>query len=435
MQELNNKKTITAWSFYDWANSAYSLIITSAMFPMYYTQIVPDEVVIAGHAFQRSALASFSIALSYIIIAILSPVLSSMADYKGNKKSFMRFFCYLGSLACMAMFFFMEATPGQKDSNVIFGLICSIIASIGYCGSIVFYNAFLPEIASKDQQDRVSAKGFSLGYIGSVLLMLVCFAFILLNQQQHWMSESLPVRISFLLVGLWWIGFAQIPFRVLTETRKHEGIQHENILSKGYKELHQVWQQLKLLPELQKFLASFFFYNMGVLTVMYMATYFASDELNMESTQLLAVVLIIQLVAILGAWLFAKLSDWKGNQLALGLLILIWIGICIAAYFIKEVNAFYMLAFCVGMVMGGIQSLSRSTYAKLLPATDDTASYFSFYDVCEKVGIVIGTTSFGLIAEQLGGMRNSTLALCIYFVIGFILLLRIKTNFTQLSTQ
>lgn len=435
MQELNNKKTIMAWSFYDWANSAYSLIITSAMFPMYYTQIVPDEVVIAGHEFQRSALASFSIALSYIIIAILSPVLSSMADYKGNKKSFMRFFCYLGSLACMAMFFFMEATPGQKDSNVIFGLACSIIASIGYCGSIVFYNAFLPEIASKDQQDRVSAKGFSLGYIGSVVLMLVCFAFILLNQQYHWMSESLPVRISFLLVGLWWIGFAQIPFRVLTETRKHEGIQHENIFSKGYKELHQVWLQLKHLPELQKFLASFFFYNMGVLTVMYMATYFASDELKMESTQLLAVVLIIQLVAILGAWLFAKLSDWKGNQIALGLLIIIWVGICIAAYFITEVNAFYLLAFCVGMVMGGIQSLSRSTYAKLLPATDDTASFFSFYDVCEKVGIVIGTTSFGMIAEQLGGMRNSTLALCIYFIIGFVLLLRLKTNFTLLTND
>lgn len=428
---LNDKKIIQAWSFYDWANSAYSLIITSAMFPMYYTQIVPEEVNIAGHTFQRAALASFAIAFSYILIAILSPVLSSIADYKGNKKAFMRFFCYLGSIACMAMFFFMEKIPGSKDANVLFGLSCSIIASIGFCGSIVFYNAFLPEIASKDKQDDVSAKGFAYGYIGSVVLMIICFAFILLNQRLHWMNESLPVRLSFFMVGLWWIGFAQIPFKVLPEIKKHTQAISGNIITKGYQELIQVWKQLKNLPELQKFLASFFFYNMGVLTVMYMATYFASDELKMESTQLLTVVLIIQLVAIAGAWLFAKISDAKGNKFALLSLIIIWIGICVAAYFVQTVMAFYLLSFCVGMVMGGIQSLSRSTYAKLLPPTEDTASYFSFYDVCEKVGIVIGTTSFGLISERLGGMRNSTLALSLYFIIGFILLLRMNTNFKK----
>ena len=336
----------------------------------------------------------------------------------------MRFFCYLGSLACMALFFFEKDSAGQP--NVIFGLICSIIASIGYCGSIVFYNAFLPEIASKEKQDDVSAKGFAMGYIGSVILMVVCFMFILLNDHLQWGLGTLPVRLSFLMVGIWWIAFAQITFSTLTETRKEHTNNHRSILLNGYKELQQVWRSLTHAPELKKFLLAFFFFNMGVQTVMYMATYFASDELKMETTQLLTVVLIIQLVAIAGARLFAKLSDSKGNTFSLMTLIIIWIGICISSYYIKTIIQFNTLAFCVGMVMGGIQSLSRSTYSKLLPHTKDTASYFSFYDVCEKVGIVIGTLSFGIIAESLGGMRNSTIGLSVYFIIGLCLLVRMK---------
>lgn len=376
--------------------------------------------------FNRAALASYSIAFSFLLIALISPLLSSIADYKGNKKAFMRFFCYLGSLACMAMFFFTKDDVSH-ESNVLFGLICSILASIGYCGSIVFYNAFLPEIATKDQQDKVSAKGFAMGYVGSVILMIVCFAFITLNKQLHWgIDESLPIRFSFVAVGIWWIAFAQITFYHLKETKKEHTGDDRSILLNGYKELRIVWQNLTHSPELKKFLIAFFFYNMGVQTVMYMATYFASDELKMEATQLLSVVLIIQLVAIAGAWLFAKLSDKQGNKFSLIVLVCIWIGICIAAYLVKTVNEFFVLAFCVGMVMGGIQSLSRSTYSKLLPATEDTASYFSFYDVCEKVGIVIGTLSFGFIAEHIGGMRNSTIGLSLYFLIGLFLLLRMK---------
>ncbi len=423
MNELNNPKTIRAWTFYDWANSAYSLIITSAIFPAYYSAIVPEHVNLIGYTFNRAALASYSIALSFLLIAIISPILSSIADYKGNKKAFMKFFCYLGSLACMMMFFFKKNEMG--DPNIIYGLACSILASIGYCGSIVFYNAFLPEIATKDEQDKISAKGFAMGYIGSVLLMVFCFALLIADEQLGWDSGGLIARLSFLLVGLWWIIFAQIPFHTLQETPKEHLEVNTSILTNGYKELQQVWKNLTDTPALKKFLISFFFYNMGVQTVMYMATYFASDELKMEKTQLLAVVLIIQLVAILGARLFAWISTQKGNHHALLILVIIWIGICIAAYTIQSVNAFYMLAFTVGLVMGGIQSLSRSTYSKLLPHTSDTASYFSFYDVCDKVGIVIGTLTFGLIADLMGGMRNSTLGLVLYFIIGLLLLLRL----------
>jgi MFS transporter, UMF1 family len=427
---MDNPKIIRAWTFYDWANSAYSLIITSAIFPAYYSAVAPLNISLLGLQFSRVSIASYSIALSFLIIAILSPLLSSIADVKGNKKTFMKFFCYMGSFACMAMFFFDKQYIGENF--VWYGIFCSIIASIGYCGSIVFYNAFLPEIASKNQQDKVSARGFSMGYVGSVILMMLCFAMILLDENRGWQLGTLPARISFLAVGIWWIFFAQITFSALKENEKPIQVKASFNFFDGYKALQHVFTALRKIHSLNFFLASFFFYNMGVQTVMYMATYFASDELHMATSQLLSVVLIIQLVAILGAYLFAKFSNKKGNQIALLSLVMIWIGICVAAYFVQTVTAFYILSFFVGMVMGGIQSLSRSTYSKLLPETNDTASYFSFYDVCEKVGIVIGTLSFGLVADLTGGMRNSTLALSVYFIIGFMLLLRLSnTNFIQ----
>ena len=415
-----NKKIIHAWAMYDWANSAYSLIITSAIFPAYYTFIAPQQVSFLGRTFDRAALASYSISFSFLVIAFLSPILSSIADYRGNKKTFMKFFTYLGASACCAMFFF------TKD-NISLGIICSIIASVGYCGSIVFYNAYLPEIATKEDQDAISAKGFARGYIGSVLLMIVCLSFIMMNDQLNWNLGSMPTRVSFLAVGIWWAGFAQITFKHLPKSiASINSKENHNFFTDGFSELKKVWVELKHYPRLSKFLSSFFFYNMGVQTVMYLATYFASDELKMETTQLIITVLIIQLVAIVGAVLFSKLSAKTNNIFALSVLIVIWICICMAAYFIQTVTQFYIISFCVGMVMGGIQSMSRSTYSKLLPATNDTASYFSFYDVCDKMGTVIGTMSFGLVGEFLGGMRNALLALMIFFIIGLVLLFFVK---------
>lgn len=404
---------------YDWANSAYSLIITSAIYPAYYTFIAPEKVNFIGRTYDRASLASYSVAFSFMIIAVLSPILSSIADYKGNKKAFMQFFCYLGSAACIGLTFLTK-------ENVSFGIICAIFGSIGFCGSIVFYNAYLPEIAAEEDQDRVSAKGFAMGYIGSVILMLICLAAIMLNDALHLGWGAWPTRLSFLCVGLWWAGFAQITFKNLPASSPSKQHPEKNILVNGFYELKKVWQQLRSYPVTKRFLRSFFFYNMGVQTVMYLAAYFASQELKMETPQLIITILIIQLVAIGGALLFSKLSKKKGNIFTLGIIICIWICICIAAYFIHTVNQFYVLAFTVGMVMGGIQSLSRSTYSKLLPPTKDTASYFSFYDVCDKLGTVLGTLSFGYVSEFFGGMRNSVLSLMIFFIIGGVLLLLVE---------
>ena len=406
-----SKKIVNAWAMYDWANSAYSLIITSAIFPAYYTAIAPEQVHFLGRVFPRTSLASYSISFSFLMIAILSPILSSIADYRGNKKAFMQFFCYLGSAACIGLTFL-------TDKNISFGICCSIIASIGFCGSIVFYNAYLPEIAAEEDQDRVSAKGFAMGYIGSVLLMVVCLVFIMTINTSSW-----PVRLSFLAVGLWWAGFAQITFHNMPPSVPSKQNPEHNIIVNGFYELKKVWNQLQHYPVTKKFLRSFFFYNMGVQTVMYLATYFASEEIKLKSSQLIITVLIIQLVAIAGATMFARLSKRTSNIFTLGVIICIWIGICIFAYLVRTAVQFYFLATCVGLVMGGIQSMSRSTYSKLIPPTKDTASYFSFYDVCDKIGTVVGTLSFGFVGEVFGGLRNSVLALMTYFIIGGILLL------------
>ena len=326
-----DKKVINGWAMYDWANSTYSLVIASTIFPAYYTAIAPNEVELFGRYIGKDALASYAISLSFMVIAILSPILSSIADYKGNKKSFMKFFCYLGSAACMLMIFFTKEHIG-------FGLLLSIAATVGFCGSIVFYNAYLPEIASEEDQDRVSAKGFALGYIGSVILMVLCLVVITLNDALKLGWGSWPARFSFLSVGLWWAGFAQLTFRVLPPSKASEQHPEHNILVNGFFELKKVWSQLRHYPILKRYLLSFFFYNMGVQTVMYMATYFAADEIKMKSTQLIVTILIIQLVAIFGAYLFSILSKATNNIVTLGVAIIGWIGICLFAYLLSLIH-------------------------------------------------------------------------------------------------
>lgn len=416
------KKVINGWAMYDWANSAYNLVITSTIFPAYYDGITTNknltgpaahEVSFLGRTWQSASLYNYAIAFAYLVIAVLSPILSSIADYRGNKKRFMQFFCYLGGLACCTLFVFDENHLGL-------GILCCILAAIGYCGSLVFYNSYLPEIAAESDQDRVSAKGFSYGYIGSVLLQVACFVFVLKPKLFGLAGEGAASQLSFLLVGLWWMGFAQITFRVLPKGRGNAARSQANILTSGFRELRKVARQASGMPVLKRYLASFFFYSMGVQTVMLAATLFGSQVLGLETSKLIACILIIQLVAIAGAYLMAKLSERFGNFPVLLFVVLLWIGICIAAYFTTTELQFYIIATVVGLVMGGIQSLSRSTYAKIMPATQDTASFFSFYDVTEKVAIVIGMLSFGLVQEATGNMRNSVLALIVFFLLGAI---------------
>ena len=421
-----SKKVVNAWAMYDWSNSVYNLVITSTIFPAYYEAVTGvgnentliDKIKIGNYEFSNTALYNYVLAIAFVIVAILSPILSSIADYRGNKKQFLRFFCTMGSLACASLYFF--------DSNHIMGgLVSVIIACVGFWASLVFYNSYLPEIAAPEDRDRISAKGFMMGYIGSVLLQLICFVFVL-KPELFGITVGKASQISFLLVGVWWIGFGWLSISKLPEGRGVKGVHSKNLITQGYKELHKVWIELKDLPVLKRFLFSFFFYNMGVQTVMLAATLYGKSELNIPTTNLILAILIIQIVAIPGAHLMAKLASKWGNFNTIMMAICIWIGGCIMGYYLPRnaVVPFYTLAIVVGFVMGGIQSVSRSTYSKLMPETHDTTSYFSFYDVTEKIAIVIGMFSFGFINEITGSQRNSVLALTIFFIIGLVLLYR-----------
>jgi MFS transporter, UMF1 family len=424
-----SKKVINGWAMYDWANSVYSLVITSTIFPAYFESVTGDGndatidyIEFAGKKFINTSLYNYSLAVAFFIVALLSPILSSIADYKGNKKSFMNFFLTMGSIACAAMFFFDKGT-------LALGIICVIIACVGFWGSLVFYNSFLPEIAAPEDRDRVSAKGFAMGYIGSVILQVICFLFVLKPKWFYINDDYLPAKLSFLLVGVWWWGFGQFSLSRLPKSEPAGTENQKGILTNGYKELGKVWRQLTLMPILKRYLFSFFFYNMGVQTVMLAATLYGKSELQIPTSNLIVAILIIQLIAIPGSYLISRLSSVIGNFKSLMVCVVIWIGVCVAGYYIptKGINEFYVLATVVGFIMGGIQSLSRSTYSKLMPVTKDTASFFSFYDVTEKISIVIGMFSFGLITEITGSQRNSVLALGAFFILGLFGLMWTRT--------
>ncbi|MBL0152138.1 MAG: MFS transporter [Chitinophagaceae bacterium] len=420
------KKVVNGWAMYDWANSVYNLVITSTIFPAYFEAVTGDgnqstsndKVVFLGREFVNTSLYNYALAIAFFVVAVISPILSSIADYKGNKKKFMNFFLTMGSLACAGMFFF-------TSNNLLTGIICMIIACIGYWSSLVYYNSFLPEIAAPEDRDRVSARGFAYGYIGSVILQIICFVFVMKPELFGFTKEgSMQYRLCFLLVGIWWWGFGQFSLRRLPRSQPAGERNQKNILTNGYSELRKVWKQVLQTPILKRFLFSFFFFNMGVQTVMLSATLYGKGELSIPTESLIIAILIIQLIAIPGAFAISWLSRQIGNFKALMACIFLWIVICIGAYFIPRggVIPFYTLAVVVGFVMGGIQSLSRSTYAKLMPETKDTASFFSFFDVSEKIAIVIGMFSFGFFTEFTGSQRASVLALMSFFIIGLVLL-------------
>lgn len=426
----DDKQIIKAWTFYDWANSVFPLVITSAIFPNFYDAVTSTQdeagnvlnhtVNFMGINFENQNIYSFVYAFALFIVVLIAPILSGVADYLGNKKRFLQFFCYLGSISCMCLFFFTK-------NHIELSFLPFITATIGFWGSLVYYNSYLPQIASTENQDRVSARGFALGYFGSSLLLIICLISI--------MVLHMPAKYSFLMVGIWWMGFAQYTFKYLPKkSHASHGSDKTGLISKGFKELIKVTKQVVQLKQLKRFLYSYFFYNMGVQTVMVVAVLFARNEIAWpdeasKTTSLIISILIIQFVGIAGSFVFARLSLAFGNLKALMLAILIWIFICGFTYLIvREPIHFYFVAFLVGFVMGGIQALSRSTYSKFLPETDDHTSFFSFYDVMEKLGMIIGTVSFGIISECVGGMRPAVLALVAYFVLGFLLLLMVPKN-------
>ena len=427
-----SKKLLNAWAFYDWANSVYPLVISSAVFPIFYEALFSDRnhyISIFGLSLKNSALISFVTAFAFLVVALISPLLSGISDYVGNKKSFMKFFCYLGALSCVGLYWFTL-------ENIYTSLVFYFLGLIGFWGSLVFYNSYLPDIAFPEQQDKISAKGYSYGYAGSVILLIINLAMIMKPKLfgiagTEGEAAMKAMRYSFIMVGVWWIVFSQYTYYFLPKgSRNTEQKVTRALIFNGFKELKKVWHLLEDNIALKKYLVSFFVYSMAVQTVMLIATYFGAQEIAWESkgdstTGLIICILLIQLVAIAGAELTSKASEKFGNIPTLIVINCFWVLLCAAAYFITLPVQFYIMAGLVGLVMGGIQALSRSTYSKLLPETEDTASFFSFYDVSEKIGIVIGMLVYGIIDQLTGSPRLAIVFLGVFFIAGVLLLRRV----------
>lgn len=430
--EKGSKKLLNAWAFYDWANSVYTLTIASAVFPIFYEALFSERdhyIDVFGLHLKNSALISFVTALAFLLVAFISPLLSGIADYVGDKKSFMKFFCYLGAFSCMGLYWF-------NLEHIYIGLAFYFFGLIGYWGSLVFYNSYLPDIAFVEQQDKISAKGYSFGYIGSVILLIINLAMIMKPKLfgitgTDGEAAMKAMRYSFVMVGVWWILFSQYTYYYLPKGNKNADrkVTH-HVVFNGFRELKKVWFLLKENIALRRYLGSFFVYSMAVQTVMLVATYFGAQEIAWSSkaestTGLIICILIIQLVAVLGAVITSRASEKFGNIPTLIVINCIWAVFCAIAFFITLPIHFYVMAGIAGLVMGGIQALSRSTYSKLLPETDDTASFFSFFDVAEKIGIVIGMCIYGIIDQITGSPRLAIVFLGVFFVVGILLLKRV----------
>jgi MFS transporter, UMF1 family len=462
--QKGDKKVIRGWVMYDWANSVYNLVISSAIFPIFYDTVTTkqylseknpakpwadldpsqlkagEEVMVDffGMHIPNSALMSFVLSASFLLVSFSSPLLSGIADYRGNKKRFLQFFCYLGAISCMSLYFFTDL---MRDGLLEIGMLSLMFASIGFWNSLVFYNSYLPEIAPKQDMDKISARGFSMGYIGSMVLLILCLllitpapGFAFFDDPATTKVEGMPVGYCFILVGLWWVSFSQFTYRVLPNTSSAR-VKEKGYIWKGFKELKTVFTEFRKTKRLKRYLTSFFFFNTGVQTVMLMATFFAKKEISwpvkdgkVDDSGLIIAILLIQLLGAAGAFLMSRLSGRIGNIKTLGISLVIWLGVCAAAFVIETPVQFYGLACAVGIVMGGVQALARSTYSKYLPETEDHASYFSFYDATEKIGIVTGTLFFGLMEIGFESIRYSVVSVAFFFIVGLLMLFRVPKN-------
>lgn len=421
----NDKKIIRSWAMFDWANSAYNLVITSTIFPIYYITITKsnsfgdDFVSFFGIEIINTVLSNYALAFAYMVMVISLPFISAYADANGKKLQVMILFTVLGSLACMGLFFF-------KLNTIELGIICFSLAAMGYIGGVAVNNSYLPVIATVDKQDEVSAKGFAYGYVGCVIIQLICFVFVLKPEWFNIVDASFPARFSFLLVGLWWLGFSLIPFKSLPKNSPSINVKGKSLFQRVISEFLEVSKNIAAIQSIKRFLPAYFFNSVGVQTIMVVATMFGQKELDLAQESLIITIILIQLVAIGGAYIMSILAKYWGNIVVLLIVTLLWACICVSAYFLTNEIQFYGLAVMVGLLMGGIQSLSRSTFSKMLPeGIDDTTSYFSFYDITEKFGIVVGLICFGLIEQITHNIRYSALSLSIFFIVGFLLLLRV----------
>ena len=424
LNKTGDERVKWGWAVYDWANNVYSLVITTAIFPIFYNavtttkdengMVVDDVVTFFGREFINTELYSYVLAASFVAVIILSPLLSGMADFAGKKKFFLKIFCYMGSAGCIGLYWF-------DADQLELSMIPFFLASLGFWGSVGFYNAYLPEIAPREEHDRLSARGYAMGYWSSLIILVICSGMIM-GIGPH------MTTFSFVLVGIWWFGFAHVTFNALPDIEKKD--LQGNILLQGFKELRGVARDLKGTKHLTRYLFAFFIMSMAIQTIMLMASSFGIKEVGLSDSELIITIFVVNFLAIPGAFGVSALSKNIGNIRALIACIIGWALLCLCAYFFATNKiGFYFVAGGIGFLMGGTQSLNRATYSKILPDTDDPASYFSFYEVLEKGGLIIGMFGWGYIEGITGSMHNSVLAMIILFTIAYIAMMLVPREY------
>lgn len=426
----SNKKTIFGWLAYTWANSPYSLAIITAIFPSYYSQVSKEAAVriennisivnFLGFETSSVSLFSYAVSLSYLVITLTSPLIGAISDYTGNKKIFMWLFSTLGSLACLLLYFF-------DKSNYNLGVFAFSLGAICFSFCHIFTDSLLPEITTPENYSKLSAKGFIAGYMGSVLHLIISLTLIINYQFFGFQNEIAPVKRSFILVGIWWFGFSQITFFTYKNNLK-EVSKFDSVIKNSFENLYNAYIEVKKTDIIKWFLVSYFFYNMGVQTSIYMSSLFATEEVHLKSSELIITILLIQFVAILGTYVLTKISKNRSYSKILIFSTLFWIGLCFYAYFVKTSFQFYLLSVGVGLIMGSVQSLSRGVFSTLISDKNEKATFFSFYSIVDKASIIIALFIYGLVNQLTHSMRTSIFCIIFFFILAFFTTLKFKKS-------
>jgi MFS transporter, UMF1 family len=422
---MNDRREIFGWTMYDWASSAFSTTVVSVFLGPYLSAIAKTAadanglIYFLGVPIRYDSLFPYCVSISVALQVFFLPILGGITDYSHLRKRMLMTFATIGAIASILLFF-------STASTLWLSALLFITANLAFGASIVFYNAYLPSIASEDQRDRVSSLGFALGYAGGGILLLLNLILFLLSDKLG-IDQGLAVRISLASAGVWWLLFSQITFRTLRSRRAVRRIPPgDSLLTIGFKQLGNTFRQIREFPETVRYLIAYLIYNDGIQTVIVVATLFGSEELHMDNTSLILVILLVQVVAFFGALFFGWLAGQIGTKRAIILSLVVWSGVVIyAAVALQSVAEFWVLSTVVAIVLGGSQALSRSLFSDMIPDGRE-AEFFSFYEISDRFTSIFGPLIFGLANQLTGSLRAGIFSLVILFVVGLGILITVN---------
>ncbi len=408
---------------YDWANSAYITTVGVALLPIYFAEgiVGKDGVTLFGATVSATALWGFMLGFAALVVFLFAPVLGAIADFSSAKKKFLIGFAYFGSLFATLLFF---CEPGY----VWLAVVLYICTQVCFIGGNVFYDAFLPHLASEDKLDSVSAKGFAFGYVGGSLQYGIALALVVMHKT-FGIEQSMAVRIAMAMAGLWWAGWTLLTVKHLKETKTKQELpeKHQNqtkffaYLSLGISQTFATVKKVGHFKHLALFVVAYMIYNDGIHTVTSMATIYGKEELGLGTPHLMVTLLLVQVVAIGGALIFSLIANRIGARRSVMVSLVLWSGVVIYGYFIQTATEFFILGMVVGIVLGGTQALSRSFYGAMIPE-QASAEFYGFYSVFSKFSAIWGPATFGVIKQITGSARLAIISLMVFFIVGLILL-------------